>query len=182
MEIAPQLCSCFSPPGLSFRGNKDLWHRFLGDLKKRTMRPIIQISVFLILCLPLSAQKKNIYMEGYDRLRFSVERISVSPGTEIELTLKTVSELPESQMAHNFVLLEKQADVDRFVTESMQHKENGYIDPELTGQIIAETAMLGGGETDTITFTAPAEKGKYIYVCTFPGHYVAGMKGTLIVE
>ena len=33
----------------------------------------------------------------------------------------------------------------------------------------------------TATFTAPAA-GNYIFLCTFPGHYVAGMKGTLTVK
>jgi azurin len=40
--------------------------------------------------------------------------------------------------------------------------------------------MLGGGETTTIAFTAPAA-GTYDYICSFPGHY-GMMKGKLIVE
>ena len=40
--------------------------------------------------------------------------------------------------------------------------------------------MIGGGESDTITFTAP-KKGSYTYICTFPGHYGL-MKGVLIVS
>ena len=37
------------------------------------------------------------------------------------------------------------------------------------------------GQTGTVEFTAPAEPGKYEYVCTIPGHREAGMVGTLIV-
>jgi len=28
----------------------------------------------------------------------------------------------------------------------------------------------------------PAAPGSYPYVCTFPGHFVAGMKGNLVVK
>ena len=32
------------------------------------------------------------------------------------------------------------------------------------------------------TFTVPAKPGRYPFVCTFSGHFQAGMKGTLIVS
>lgn len=37
------------------------------------------------------------------------------------------------------------------------------------------------GGTDTLTFTAPAEAGDYQVVCDVPGHFEAGMAGTLTV-
>ncbi|MDR2128854.1 MAG: azurin, partial [Burkholderiaceae bacterium] len=47
-------------------------------------------------------------------------------------------------------------------------------------RIIAHTKMLGGGESDSVTFdVAKLSAGEsYTYFCTFPGH-VALMKGTL---
>ena len=41
---------------------------------------------------------------------------------------------------------------------------------------------LDPGESVEVTFTAPDTPGDRPYICTFPGHYVGGMKGTLIVE
>lgn len=141
------------------------------------------ISLFILsFILPLSGQSRKVYIEGYDRMRYSVETITVAPGTSITLTLKTVSDIPKSQMAHNWLLLKKGVDVNQFVSQSIQHKENGYIDPDQQGKIIAHTGMLGGGEQETISFLAPSEKGNYTYVCTFPGHFMAGMKGILKVE
>lgn len=136
----------------------------------------------LSICSISTGQERRLYIEGYDRLRYSIEEIRVSPGIRIELTFKTVSELPESQMVHNWLLLKKDVDLQEFVARSVRHEENEYIDPELTGKIVATTSMLGGGEQETIRFTAPQDRGEYPYVCTFPGHYAAGMKGTLIVE
>jgi len=52
--------------------------------------------------------------------------------------------------------------------------------PQDQSAIIVHTAMLGGGESDTIEFTAPPA-GTYPFICTFPGHY-AIMRGKLVSE
>ena len=57
--------------------------------------------------------------------------------------------------------------------------KNDYI-PAKSSEIIAHTAMIGGGETTEIEFVAP-EPGVYDYICSFPGHY-AMMRGKLIVK
>ena len=44
------------------------------------------------------------------------------------------------------------------------------------------STLAGGGETVKVTFNAPKEPGEYLYLCTFPGHYLAGMKGLLVVK
>jgi plastocyanin len=45
---------------------------------------------------------------------------------------------------------------------------------------VAATAMLAGKASETLT--ANLEAGTYTYICTYPGHYAAGMKGTLTVQ
>ena len=32
------------------------------------------------------------------------------------------------------------------------------------------------------TFKVPAEAGSYDYICSFPGHFAAGMRGKLVVK
>ena len=81
-------------------------------------------------------------------------------------------------MMENFVLLKKDVDVDDFAQRAVIAKDNQYI-PE-GDETIAYTNMLGGGESDSITFTVD-EPGSYIYICTFPGHYQI-MKGEFIIE
>jgi azurin len=66
-----------------------------------------------------------------------------------------------------------------FATSALQAKANEYI-PEGTEDVIAHTALIGGGEETTIEFTAPAA-GEYTFICSFPGHY-ALMNGKFIVE
>ena len=38
------------------------------------------------------------------------------------------------------------------------------------------------GETVDISFKVPGVAGEYPFVCTFPGHFQAGMRGTLAVK
>lgn len=111
-----------------------------------------------------------------------LEAIEVAPGEEIQVTLTTVSNLPPTAMSHNFAVLEMGTDVEAFWQAALQARDNEYISPEFESQVIVATDMLGNGETDTVTFTAPEETGEYDYLCTFPGHYTGGMYGKLIVQ
>lgn len=123
-----------------------------------------------------------IKVEAYDQMKFNKTIIRATPGEKIKITLKTVSNLPKSAMAHNIAIIKPTTDVDAFINASAGQKENNYIAPGFKEKLIATTPLAGGGETVEVTFRAPEESGKYEYVCTFPGHYRAGMKGTLIIE
>jgi azurin len=50
----------------------------------------------------------------------------------------------------------------------------------MDARVIAHTKVIGGGETDSVTFSTAALKAgeAYSYFCSFPGHS-ALMKGTL---
>ncbi|MFO7800288.1 plastocyanin/azurin family copper-binding protein [Rhodohalobacter sp.] len=111
-----------------------------------------------------------------------VEAIEAAPGEEIRINLRTVSSMPPTAMSHNFVLVEMGTDTDAFARESLSARDSDYISPDYEDNIIASTAMLGDGESDTVTFTVPEEPGEYDFICTFPGHYAGGMVGKLIVE
>lgn len=111
-----------------------------------------------------------------------LEAIEVAPGEEIRINLTTVSNLPPTAMSHNWTLVEMGTDVEAFVRAAITASDNSYIPPDYTDQVIAHTEMLGDGESDSVTFTAPEETGEYDYFCTFPGHYAGGMYGHLVVQ
>lgn len=121
----------------------------------------------------------EIVIEGNDRMQFDLSEIKVEAGTTIKLTLKHVGKLPKQSMGHNFVLLKKGVEMKDFAMTAMKARDNDYI-PENTDNIIAYTDLIGGGESSTIEFEAPA-KGEYTFVCTFPGHFSL-MNGKFIVE
>ena len=46
--------------------------------------------------------------------------------------------------------------------------------------VLQATRLLSAGETDRLNFTAPAKPGEYVFVCTFPGHWIR-MYGVMLV-
>lgn len=131
---------------------------------------------------PATGKARTIEVVGDDSLKFVPATIVAKPGETIRVVLKVVSKIPKAAMAHNFVLLTPAANVETFVNESMRARATDYIAPGRKADIIASTTMAGGGETVEVTFAAPKKPGSYTFVCTFPGHFAGGMKGTLIVK
>lgn len=125
-------------------------------------------------------QEKAIAIKGSDAMQFDLKEIKVKAGQKVKLTLTHSGKLAKAAMGHNFVLLKEGVDVAAFGGKAAAARETDYIPKSEAANIIAHTKLLGGGETDTITFTAP-KKGKYTFICSFPGHY-ALMKGDFIVE
>ena len=83
-------------------------------------------------------------------------------------------------MGHNFVLLSQGTDLNEFSAESIAAGlENNYVPPN-SDSVIVHTELVGGGESTSITFDAPA-KGTYTFVCSFPGHFAA-MQGDFVVN
>jgi hypothetical protein len=46
--------------------------------------------------------------------------------------------------------------------------------------VLQATRLLSGGETERLNFTAPDKPGEYVYLCTFPGHWIR-MYGVMLV-
>jgi azurin len=121
----------------------------------------------------------NVTMITSDRMKFNLRKISVKAGQKIKLTLSHTGKLDKRVMGHNVVFLKQGVKTSAFASKAAASRDNDYI-PKGSTDMIANTKMLGGGETTTIEFTAPAA-GTYAYICSFPAHY-AMMKGTLIVR
>lgn len=129
---------------------------------------------------PQDASVVEITIEGNDMMQFDLKTIEVTEGQTVKLTLKHVGELKKEAMGHNWVLLKEGIDKNVFATAAISAADNDYIPTDKADEIIAHTKTLGGGESDTIEFEAPAA-GSYEYVCSFPGH-VAMMNGTFVVK
>lgn len=145
----------------------------------------VQFLMIVALCFSVSLyaqDAKVIELKGTDAMKFSKTDITAKAGQKVTIKLTTVSKLPGSAMSHNFVLLKQSADAKEVAKTSAKFKDNNYIAPDMENKIIAHTDMASGGETVKITFTVPEKSGDYPYVCTFPGHFLAGMKGTLKVQ
>ncbi len=125
---------------------------------------------------------RTIEIKGTDQMKFDVTEINAVPGETIRIVFTTVSKLPKRAMAHNVVILKEDADVEAFANASAMARDNDYIAADMEDQIVAATPLAGGGETVEVTFTVPEDAGSYTYICSFPGHFLGGMKGTLNVK
>ena len=120
---------------------------------------------------------RTIVINSDDQMRFDTNEIKVKAGEKVKLTLNHTGKLAKNLMGHNFVLLSAGTNVSKFAQAAMNAKDTEYIP---ASGVLAHTKLIGGGESTTIEFTAPA-KGTYDFICSFPGHY-AMMKGKFIVE
>lgn len=134
-------------------------------------------------------KKKSKALETSDKVTvkgktyYLLKGISTKAGKQLKVTLTNISKLSSAAaMSHNWLLLKPKADPSAFARASIQAKENDYVAPEKMNFVIKETGLVAPGKSVTITFTTPEKAGDYEYICTFPGHFAAGMRGTLHVK
>ena len=96
--------------------------------------------------------------------------------------LTNMGSTPKAAMAHNWVLLKKGVEGKAFVDAAVTAAATDYIPAALADQIIAHTKLLGPKQSEEVSFKAPAEAGEYHFLCSFPGHFAAGMTGVLVVK
>lgn len=95
----------------------------------------------------------------------------------IEITLKHVGKFPKAAMGHNVVVAED-ANVMKIVGTAGGKPENDFIADAAKSMVLAQSKLIGGGESTSVTIAANTLKeGKdFAFFCSFPGH--AGlMKG-----
>jgi len=131
---------------------------------------------------PAAKGVRTIELTGGDDMKFNLTKIEAKPGETLRVVLKSTGTIPKVAMGHNFVLIKLGSDVAEFIKASMNASATEYVPQDLKAQIVGSTKLAGPGETVEVTFKVPAKAGSYPYLCTFPGHYAAGMKGELVVK
>ena len=121
-------------------------------------------------------------MTGNDRMKYNLEAFSVPAGSLVKLNFRNVGNMPKAAMGHNVVFLKANVDSGAFATAAAAARDSEYIPAQLEDQILAHTKLLGPGDSDTIEFTVPAVNGNYEFLCSFPAHLFAGMRGVMTVE
>jgi len=146
---------------------------------------VVAAPALLIAQTPAKPAGRVVDIEATDKMQYSVTTINAKPGEALRVRLKAVSTLPKAAMAHNFVLFKSTATAKQladFAQAGMSKGAVTYIPDDMKALVLASTAMIGGGQTIEVSFTAPKEPGSYPYICSFTGHYLVGMKGALVVK
>ena len=133
-----------------------------------------------VLATPALAAPCNVDIEGNDAMQFNKASIAVPASCkQFTVKLKHAGKLPKTAMGHNWVL-SKAADVQAVANDGIPAgPDKAYIKPG-DARVIAHTKLIGGGESDAVSFDVAKLKAgeSYAWFCSFPGHSSI-MKGTL---
>jgi azurin len=151
------------------------------------IHPLVRVAVVAGVLLMTSlahgqAKPRVVDLTGNDQMKFSITTIAARPGETLRIRLKSIGVAPKIVMGHNFVLLAKGTDAAAFANAAATANQTGYIPPAMKAKVLAMTTLVGPGETAEVTFKVPAAPGTYAYLCSFPGHFLGGMKGMLVVK
>ncbi len=117
-----------------------------------------------------------------------LETFALAAGTAVELVV-----VNKGVVDHEFMLysvpksmgMEMDMDVDAYGAENTYYKGIGTIEVASGGKTSRssrlERVMVTAGKAATIRFVAK-KAGTFEFGCHVPGHYEAGMKGTLTVK
>jgi plastocyanin len=114
-----------------------------------------------------------------ERLLYDLREFKVAPGAPVKLIFENPDVTP-----HNLLIVQPgAADEVGMAGNEMAKTPDGFAKGFIpdSPKILHKTKMLNQGDREVLRFTAPTAKGKYPYICTFPGHWLV-MKGEMIVE
>lgn len=137
----------------------------------------------LLLCTGLAQAACDFEIAVDDSMAFQIKQMVADASCEtIDVTLSHSGQLPKATMGHNWVLT-RTADYQAVAMEGMNAGlDNDYLVPG-DERVIAHTKIVGGGESDTISFSPAALEvgGDYRFFCSFPGHWSV-MYGEFVVQ
>ncbi|MBT8257215.1 MAG: azurin [Bacteroidia bacterium] len=151
-----------------------------GEEKKEEEKKSIKIEKKTEETKKSDSDVAKLVITGNDLMQFNKKELKVKAGQKVKLTLRHIGKLDVNVMGHNVVILKQGVNLEDFAARAATARDNGYI-PEGTDEVLVSTKMIGGGQSTSIEFTAPAEPGSYKFLCSFPAHY-AMMQGDFIVE
>ena len=115
----------------------------------------------------------NVTSPG-EQLAFSPSTLEATANQQVTVTYMNGS----TAQNHNWVLVKGGDEVAAKVNAATAGS-GGEV--AVGGDVLAATKVVSGGASETVTFAAPAT-GTYMFLCTVPGHYLAGMKCTLTIK
>lgn len=122
----------------------------------------------------------TVHIAGNDRMQFTLTEFTVTAGDTVHIVFVNEGRMPKTAMGHNVVVLKEGVDANAYAGKAALARDTDFIPASEADSVIAHTMLLGPDETDTIEFIAPAA-GEYAYICSFPAHCFAGMRGMMTV-
>jgi azurin len=158
--------------------------RHKGDLRRllAALSLLVSVSFGHPAVAPSADPTRSVDIIGSDDMKYSITTLTARRGEVLRIRLISKGIIPKVAMAHNVVVLKLGTDILKLLKDGAPNRETDFIPPAMMSSVIAKTPFAGPGESVQVTFMVPAKPGEYPFLCTFAGHYQAGMKGTLIVK
>tara|TARA_B100001059_G_C17518045_1_gene419296 strand:+ start:162 stop:641 length:480 start_codon:yes stop_codon:yes gene_type:complete len=141
-----------------------------GVIMKNVLRLSIVVCLFAFANMATAACSFDVEVGDY--LKFSSTEMTAEKSCEsVTVNLIHSGKLPAKIMGHNWVL-SKTADVQALATAGMSAGLAASYVPPGDDRVLAYSAVIGGGEKTTLTFsTEGLTSGEaYTFFCSFPGH------------
>lgn len=122
---------------------------------------------------------REIIVEAALGLQFVQKQLTAKAGEKLTIVFKNPDVVPHNWLLAKPGTLQKLGEKCNLMITDPKGLAKHYV-PD-SDEVIAYTDMTNPKEAFTIHITAPAEKGDYPYLCTFPGHWMV-MNGVLKVE
>jgi uncharacterized cupredoxin-like copper-binding protein len=113
------------------------------------------------------AAKRTIQITMTDNMRFSPDRIEVNEGEMVKFVIRNAG-----KMLHEMVIGTKK-ELDAHAEMMKKHPGMEHDEPWM--------AHVDAGKTATLVWRFN-RAGEFRYACLLPGHYEAGMVGTIVVK
>lgn len=143
-------------------------------------RPFLLLPILFGLAAPALAADCTTVVNSSDAMKYDTAKIEVPASCKsFTVQLKHTGKLPKAAMGHNWVLAHA-TDMQAVASAGLAAgAAAGYLKAD-DARILAHTKLIGGGESDSVSFPVSRLKAgeKYRFFCTFPGH-LALMQGEL---
>ena len=113
-----------------------------------------------------------------EKLSFDLKWFVVEAGKAVQIVLFNPDAMPHNLIVSQPGSLEAVGTAGGAMPMPTDPEAKAFV-PDLPA-VLYSTRLLKEGETERLGFTAPKTAGEYIYVCTFPGHWVR-MYGVMLV-
>lgn len=150
-------------------------------MKTKIILPIL-LALSPVATFAAADEVKEVNISANDTLKLSVSEIDVAPGQRVHVVYHNDGNLPKTVMAHNWVLLKSGMEANNYAASAVSAASEGWQPKAMSGEVIASIPPVGPHETGEVTFTAPTTPGRYEFLCSFPAHCAAGMRGALVVK
>lgn len=115
-----------------------------------------------------------------EQLSFDLRWFAVEAGKPVQIILVNPDAMPHNLLVSKPGSLEEVGTAGGAMPMPSDPTVKAFV-PD-SPLVLYATNLLKEGETERLGFTAPEEPGEYVYVCTFPGHWVRMYGVMLVVE